>query len=75
MANRILSELQRPFFHNETKVRVGCGIGIGQSSHGYRNPEEVLRDVDIAMYTAKKIGKAKFEIFNIEMGTAATLST
>ncbi|MHB8087591.1 MAG: putative bifunctional diguanylate cyclase/phosphodiesterase [Anaerolineaceae bacterium] len=72
VANRILVELQRPFLHNETKVTVTCSIGIVQSIYGYRNPEEVLRDVDIAMYTAKKTGKAKFEIFNIEMGTAAT---
>jgi diguanylate cyclase (GGDEF)-like protein len=72
VANRILLELQRPFLHNETKVMVTCSIGIVQSIQGYRNPEEVLRDVDIAMYTAKKTGKAKFEIFNIEMGTAAT---
>lgn len=72
VANRILLELQRPFLHNETKVMVTCSIGIVQSIDGYRNPEDVLRDVDIAMYTAKKTGKAKFEIFNIEMGTAAT---
>ncbi|PKN98546.1 MAG: hypothetical protein CVU42_11460 [Chloroflexi bacterium HGW-Chloroflexi-4] len=72
VANRILVELQNPFLHNERKVTVTCSIGIVQSIHGYRNPEEVLRDVDIAMYTAKKTGKAKFEIFNIEMGTAAT---
>lgn len=72
VANRILVELQRPFLHNETRVTVTCSIGIVQSIYGYRNPDEVLRDVDIAMYTAKKTGKAKFEIFNIEMGTAAT---
>lgn len=72
VANRILLELQRPFLHNETRVMVTCSIGIVESIQGYRNPEEVLRDVDIAMYTAKKTGKAKFEIFNIEMGTAAT---
>lgn len=72
VANRILLELQRPFLHNETRVMVTCSIGIVESIHGYRNPEDVLRDVDIAMYTAKKTGKAKFEIFNIEMGTAAT---
>ena len=72
VANRILLELQRPFLHNDTRVMVTCSIGIVQSIQGYQNPEEVLRDVDIAMYTAKKTGKAKFEIFNIEMGTAAT---
>ena len=72
VANRILSELQRPFLHNDTKVAVTCSIGIVNSIKNYRNSEEVLHDVDIAMYTAKKAGKARFEIFNIEMGTAAT---
>lgn len=72
VANRILHELERPFLHNDTKVVVTCSIGIVQSIQNYQNSDEVLRDVDIAMYTAKKTGKAKFEVFNIEMGTAAT---
>jgi diguanylate cyclase (GGDEF)-like protein len=72
VANRILYELERPFLHNDTKIVVTCSIGIVQSIQNYQNSEDVLRDVDIAMYTAKKTGKAKFEVFNIEMGTAAT---
>ena len=72
VANRILVEMQRPFLHNETMIAVTCSIGIVQSIHGYINHDDVLRDVDIAMYTAKKAGKARFEVFNIEMGTAAT---
>ena len=72
VANRILSELQRPYLYNGNKALITCSIGIVQGISGYKNSEEILRDVDIAMYTAKKGGKSRFEIFTIEMGTAAT---
>jgi EAL domain-containing protein (putative c-di-GMP-specific phosphodiesterase class I) len=34
---------------------------------GYRLPDEILRDADIAMYRAKSSGKARYEIFDPTM--------
>jgi EAL domain-containing protein (putative c-di-GMP-specific phosphodiesterase class I) len=38
---------------------------------GYDQPEEVLRDADIAMYHAKASGKARFEVFDVQMRSQA----
>ena len=41
------------------------GIVLGLSS--YTQPEDVLRDADIAMYRAKENGRARYEIFDTAM--------
>jgi EAL domain-containing protein (putative c-di-GMP-specific phosphodiesterase class I) len=41
------------------------------SSNGYDEPEELLRDADLAMYRAKARGKARYEIFDVDMHAAA----
>ena len=33
----------------------------------YKNPEDLLRDADAAMYRAKALGKARYEIFDSRM--------
>jgi EAL domain-containing protein (putative c-di-GMP-specific phosphodiesterase class I) len=42
-------------------------IGIALSSLGYDQPEDFLRDADTAMYRAKSLGKAHYEVFDESM--------
>jgi len=42
-------------------------IGIALSNSGYEQPEDILRDADTAMYRAKSLGKARFEVFDADM--------
>jgi EAL domain-containing protein (putative c-di-GMP-specific phosphodiesterase class I) len=44
-----------------------ASIGIALYNPSYQNPEELLRDADIAMYSAKSHGKGRFEIFDADM--------
>jgi diguanylate cyclase (GGDEF)-like protein/PAS domain S-box-containing protein len=44
-----------------------ASIGIALSSQGYENPEDILRDADLTMYSAKDRGKARYEIFDCGM--------
>jgi len=53
------------------EVYITASIGIVLSLQGYTNPNDVLRDADIAMYRAKALGKARCEIFNLELRTEA----
>ena len=39
-------------------------VGVAVSEHGVETPEELLRDADAAMYRAKELGGACFELFN-----------
>lgn len=63
VANWIQNEYTSPFNLKDHDVFVSTSIGIVLSATGYHRPEDVLRDADIAMYSAKAKGKARYEIF------------
>ncbi|MBA3441813.1 MAG: EAL domain-containing protein, partial [Pyrinomonadaceae bacterium] len=67
VANRIHDELRLPFQLDRHDVSTTASIGIALSTHGYSQPEEVLRDADTAMYRAKSVGPGRHEIFDPSM--------
>lgn len=69
VADWIQDELKKPFMIDGHEVFVTTSIGIVLSANGsrYDRPEDLLRDADIAMYSAKGTGKAHFEIFDPTM--------
>ena len=66
-ARRIQEELLAPFRIGAHEIFTTASIGIALSSSGYRDPQNVLRDADIAMYRAKARGKARHEVFDTAM--------
>ncbi|MDP8992299.1 MAG: EAL domain-containing protein [Actinomycetota bacterium] len=70
MANRVLSALQQPFTVARREVFVSASVGIAFDTPGTQS-DQLLRNADLAMYTAKRRGKARYEIFQPEMHTAA----
>jgi diguanylate cyclase (GGDEF)-like protein/PAS domain S-box-containing protein len=71
VARRIQDELGLPFYMNEQKVFTTVSIGVVLSASNYDRPEEILRDADIAMYRAKALGRARYEVFESSMRTNA----
>ncbi|MEW6716729.1 MAG: EAL domain-containing protein [Chloroflexota bacterium] len=67
VAERIRSEIKRPFHVNGHEVFTTASIGVVLSHTGYHNPEDALRDADIAMYRAKERGKDCYEVFDTLM--------
>ncbi|MBE8968126.1 EAL domain-containing protein [Nostocales cyanobacterium LEGE 12452] len=68
VAERIQKELALPFELGEQEVFITASIGIALSSTiDYQHPEELLRDADTAMYRAKELGRARYELFNSDM--------
>ncbi|MDZ8257503.1 EAL domain-containing protein [Nostoc sp. ChiQUE01b] len=68
VAERIQKELALPFKLDGQEVLITASIGIALSSTvDYQHPEELLRDADTAMYRAKMLGRARYELFNSEM--------
>jgi predicted signal transduction protein with EAL and GGDEF domain len=63
IAKRIRDETARPFMLKEKKVLISASIGIILDTASYIRVDDILRDVDIAMYRAKTTGKSKFRIF------------
>ena len=68
IAERLMGVLEVPFTVADRDAFMSASIGI--AAHD-RSAEELLRDADVAMYSAKAGGKAHYEIFEPEMHAAA----
>jgi diguanylate cyclase (GGDEF)-like protein len=67
VADRIHKELLLPFNLEGQEVFTTASIGIAHSNLYHVRAEDILRDADTAMYRAKALGRARHEIFNVEM--------
>ena len=67
VAERIYNALVLPFHLDEYELFTTASIGIALSADGYEKPEDILRDADLTMYSAKERGKARYEVFNPSM--------
>jgi diguanylate cyclase (GGDEF)-like protein/PAS domain S-box-containing protein len=66
-AQRIQDALLVPFRVGVHEIFTTVSIGVAVSTTGYHDPQDVLRDADIAMYRAKTRGKARHEVFDTAM--------
>jgi diguanylate cyclase (GGDEF)-like protein len=67
VAGRLLRELAMPYNLGGHEVFVSVSVGVAVGSGLYQRPEEILRDADTAMYRAKQLGKARYEVFDQAM--------
>jgi len=70
IADRVIGSLQRPIVLSGREVVVSASVGIAYGAPG-SNAEDLLRNADLAMYTAKAQGKRCFRIFAPAMHHAA----
>jgi PAS domain S-box-containing protein len=71
VAERIQAELAVPFTVSEQEIVISASIGIAASTSPHTLAEELLRDADIAMYRAKRGGKARCEVSDPAMHASA----
>jgi diguanylate cyclase (GGDEF)-like protein/PAS domain S-box-containing protein len=67
LGERLLAALARPVMVNGTETRPMASVGITFSDMGYREPDEMLRDADLAMYRAKSEGKGRLALFDASL--------
>jgi diguanylate cyclase (GGDEF)-like protein/PAS domain S-box-containing protein len=67
ISERIHEVLQHPFALAGKEVFMEVSIGILQGVMDYKNPDEILRDADVAMYQAKSKGRARSEVFDLQL--------
>jgi diguanylate cyclase (GGDEF)-like protein len=67
LTEKLLEQFKLPFNFNGYEMIVEASIGITSSTMGYQEPIDILRDVNIAMYRAKKFGSGSYQIFNPQM--------
>jgi diguanylate cyclase (GGDEF)-like protein len=70
VAARIQDALQAPFMIGGQEVLVGASIGIATASGAGIRADELLRNADVAMYTAKAEGKHRAAVFDPGMHSA-----
>lgn len=71
VAERIQEKLALPFNLDGHEIVVTASIGIAFSSSTSTDAQDVLRDAEIAMYRAKRAGKARCEVFDNAMHASA----
>ena len=74
VADRIYRELCIPFNLEGYEIFIEASIGIAVGNQEYRQPENLLRDAELAVSDAKRQNKFHYQIFNQSMrGKALTL--
>ncbi|MFH7244529.1 MAG: putative bifunctional diguanylate cyclase/phosphodiesterase [Spirulina sp.] len=71
IAEQILTILGVPCHLEGHDITVGASIGMVRASRVYQAPMELIRDADIAMYSAKAKGRNRYAIFEPDMHLAA----
>jgi diguanylate cyclase (GGDEF)-like protein/PAS domain S-box-containing protein len=70
-AQTILDNMATPFIINKQEFVLGASLGIAFYPEDGRNPQELLKNADTAMYFAKNAGGNKYQFFSGEMNQNA----
>jgi diguanylate cyclase (GGDEF)-like protein/PAS domain S-box-containing protein len=64
LADRVLDALERPFPVGRSDVAMLASVGVAVSASPDTEPEEMLREADLAMYRAKAAGGRRPKLFD-----------
>jgi diguanylate cyclase (GGDEF)-like protein len=70
VARRMIDSLQAPFLIQGQEISIGGSIGIAVGPTQGEHADELLRNADVAMYTAKANGKRRAAVFEPTMHAA-----
>ena len=63
VAQRILSEIARPFYINKHEIQISTSLGLAWLPKDGDTPEALLKHADLAMYQAKEMGRNQYRFF------------
>ena len=67
IVKNLQQEFAKPTAFGQREISMNFSVGIVLGTQDYETPTQLLRDADIAMHHAKKLGKATYKVFNTEM--------
>jgi diguanylate cyclase (GGDEF)-like protein len=70
VCRRMLEALQAPMQIEGQEIAIAASIGVAAARADYGRADELLRNADVAMYTAKAAGKNRFAVFEPTMHAA-----
>lgn len=65
IARRVMAQFAEPFEIGGSRLFVSASIGV--TTTPVDDPEDLLRDADVAMYRAKQLGRARVELFTADL--------
>jgi diguanylate cyclase (GGDEF)-like protein/PAS domain S-box-containing protein len=71
VATRVLAALRQPLCFEDRSLVISASIGVARLAPG-QTLEEALQAADLALYSAKEAGKARFQLFDESMQVKAT---
>jgi diguanylate cyclase (GGDEF)-like protein len=71
ITSKVQQQLSLPFQIDGHEIFVTTSIGIAANTFKLVEPEDLLRDAEIAMFRAKTQGKARYEVFNASVRARA----
>ena len=71
VAERLLSTLETAFERRGKELFVHASVGVATWTSTRQSADELLRNADVSMYTAKSKGKNRIEVFEASMHAAA----
>ena len=71
VAQRIQESLSPQFALGAHNIVISASLGLAPLSASHSHPEDLIRDAELAMYRAKRTGKARCEVFDPEMHSSA----
>jgi diguanylate cyclase (GGDEF)-like protein/PAS domain S-box-containing protein len=71
LASRIVETIGAPYDIQGHQVIIGASIGISISPDDGSNPDELLKNADMALYRAKADGRSAYRFFEREMDSQA----
>jgi diguanylate cyclase (GGDEF)-like protein len=67
LAGRIVEVLSEPYEVDGQEVLVGTSVGIAIAPNDGDDPDQLLKNADMALYRAKADGRGTFRFFEVEM--------
>jgi len=64
VAERMLQAFTEPMYIQGKELFISPSIGIAISHERHQEPDEILRDSDIALYRSKELGRNRFTFFD-----------
>lgn len=74
VADKICKTVLQRIKHENSLFNVSVTIGIAISPENGKDPDRLIRNADVAMYHAKKLGKNRCELFSKEPAPALNLT-
>ncbi len=71
IAQRVIDSISEPFDIDGETVFVGASIGIARAPLNGTQPDQILRNTDLALYRAKESGKGVYQFFEPGMDSHA----